>query len=92
MSVEDFLAYIEAGADIGDEELDQSESNSADYWHRLQPIIYSDAEQAKVPFKQFMKTHIRYYIPGIFKNLITDQPAVKKWGDLKYLMDNLSDH
>ena len=32
-----------------------------------------------------MRTHIRYFVPGVFKGLIKDQPAVKKWNDIEYL-------
>ena len=64
----------------------------AKYWERLKPVVYKNAaEAANIPFKQFMRTHIRYYIPGIFRKLIIDSDAVKKWGDLNYLMENLHD-
>lgn len=38
-----------------------------------------------------MSTHIRFYLPGVFRKLVIDSEAVKKWSDLTYLMDNLGD-
>lgn len=36
-----------------------------------------------------MTTHIKYYMPGVFRKLVIDSEAVKKWNDLRYLMENL---
>lgn len=38
-----------------------------------------------------MQTHIRFYHPGIFRELISDQPAVANWDNVTYLVDKLGD-
>lgn len=42
-------------------------------------------------FKSFMVNHIRKFIPGHFKGLVLDWPALKKWGDVQYLIDKIGD-
>mmetsp|Transcript_15888 Transcript_15888/g.24471 ORF Transcript_15888/g.24471 Transcript_15888/m.24471 type:complete len:80 (+) Transcript_15888:723-962(+) len=32
-----------------------------------------------------MFKHVRKYIPAHYKNLVSDWPAIAKWGDLDYL-------
>ena len=32
-----------------------------------------------------MYKHIRKYVPGHYKQLVKDWPAISKWGDLDYL-------
>lgn len=86
--------YEEAEEEDGDEErLSQKEQDErAKYWERLKPYYYKNAtEAASITFKQFMSTHIRFYLPGVFRKLVVDSEAVKKWSDLKYLMDNLQE-
>lgn len=36
-------------------------------------------------FKEFMTKHVRKHLPGVYYQLIIDQPAIKKWSDQKYL-------
>lgn len=36
-----------------------------------------------------MRNNIRHYLPSHFKGLISEQPAVKKWHDPKYLFEKL---
>lgn len=58
----------------------------------MTPYVYDNAEAASnVTFKNFMRTHVRYFLPGHYKNLVEDSVAVQKWGDLEYLKEKLGD-
>jgi len=47
------------------------------YYKGLEPMFYRDKKHAaSISFKRFMRTHIRYYLPGVFHQLLEGQPAL----------------
>jgi hypothetical protein len=47
---------------------EDAEELQGEYWRKLEPIVYENAEAARdVTFKQFMTTHVRKYLPGVYK-------------------------
>jgi len=63
---------------------------AANYWESLEFLEYDNKTEAEeITFKELMQTHIRYYHPGIFRELISDQPAVANWNNLTYLVEKL---
>ena len=60
-----------------------------DYFMTLQPLIYEGKEEAKVSLKEFMSTNIRLHLPSIYRNLVTDWPALNHWNELSYLRDTV---
>ncbi len=60
------------------------------YWDELGPIVYENAEAARnVTFKEFMTTHVRKFLPGVYKGLVLEWPALKLWSNIKYFQDRI---
>jgi len=52
--------------------------------------LYENAAAAKdVTFKQFMQTHIRYYVPGVYKKLVSNWPALESWKNMDYWLEKI---
>jgi hypothetical protein len=84
--------------DEEDEEIEEGEPNQPKeddnsvlgYYRSLKPYFYKDAEAARnLTFKDFMRTHVRYLMPGVYNNLVAGQPALEKWADREYLKSHL---
>ena len=57
----------------------------------MAPITYEDKEEAySLTFKDFVSTHVRFYEPALFKSLVDDWDAVKKW-DIDYLGEKVGE-
>ena len=64
-----------------------------DYWEELSTISYANAEEAnEVTFKDFIYTHVREYLPGEYKGLVSDWEAIKKWKDVNYLVEKIGEY
>ena len=78
-----------SGSDDDEEDMRQEDMK---YWEKLQPITYNSLQDAQnVTFKQFMTTHVRKYLPGHFKQLVSDQPAIDRWNNMSYLMEKIGE-
>ena len=87
--------------DEGEQEEEEEESRrgrgqgrgaATNYWDNLEFLEYDNKTEAEeITFKELMQTHIRFYHPGIFRELILDQPAVANWKNLTYLIEKLDD-
>lgn len=61
-----------------------------EYWQELATLSYANAEEANsVTFKEFIYTHVRLYLPGEYKGLISEWGAISKWKDINYLVDKI---
>ena len=43
-------------------------------------------------FKEFIYTHVRLFLPGEYKGLINEWPAITKWKDTDYLTEKIGNH
>ena len=91
--------YVATNAEEEDDDSEEEEprdgsqkQDEARFWESLEIPHYENKTQAEdISFKQFMQNHIRLYVPAVFKGLVVDEPAVKSWARLDYLMEKLED-
>ena len=53
--------------------------------------MYEDKEEAySLTFKDFVSTHVRFYEPALFRSLVDDWDAVKKW-NIDYIAEKVGE-
>lgn len=40
-------------------------------------------------FREFMRVNVRYHLPSVYRDLVSDWKAVNDWADERYLLDKI---